>query len=135
MRAILVMLLFTFASFLTPEARAEQLHLLGEWQQIESNAGKCDDCRITIRRTGTHLTITGSNGWSAVVKARPGTNGAIGWGKWEAKSGGSYGGHEFTLHIGTVHDKLLMVMSVPKPGNKISKIKAAFEKIPWANKV
>ena len=103
--------------------------LSGEWRQVSSNAGKCDNCRVTVEISGRNLAVTANNGWSAVVQ--PGSQDGTfvaGKGSWKPGFGGAYGGKAFFLNLGIVDDRLLMLMTVPGPDGKLSNIKATFEK-------
>jgi hypothetical protein len=128
MRAILALLLVVFSTSWAPQAVAES-QIQGEWKQLASNAGQCADCRVAIERNGSGFTVTANNGWSAVVRPKPdGKYGITGRGKWKPGAGGSYGGTDFLLFLAVIDDKLYMIMTVPKPSNRISEIKAVFER-------
>ena len=129
MRILLALLLLIFAPILGAQADPGSVSLQGDWRQIVSNAGQCEDCRISIERKGLDFHVTASNGWSAVVRPQSGdVSLVLGKGHWQPDSGGTYGGRSFDLLLGLVDDKLVMIMSVRKPGGRISRIKAAFEK-------
>ena len=129
MRILLALLLLIFAPILGAQADPGSVSLQGDWRQIVSNAGQCEDCRISIERKGPDFHVTASNGWSAVVRPQSGdVSLVLGKGHWQPDSGGTYGGRSFDLLLGLINDKLVMIMSVRKPGGHISRIKAAFEK-------
>ena len=129
MRILLALLLLIFAPILGAQADPGSVSLQGDWRQIVSNAGQCEDCRISIERKGLDFHVTASNGWSAVVRPQSGdVSLVLGKGRWQPNSGGTYGGRSFDLLLGLVDDKLIMIMTVRKPGGRISRIKAAFEK-------
>ena len=129
MRILLALLLLTIAPILDAQAQPGAASLQGNWHQIVSNAGQCEDCRISIERKGLDFHVTASNGWSAVVRPHSGdVSLVLGQGRWQPNSGGTYGGRSFDLLLGVIDDKLIMIMTVRKPGGRISRIKAAFEK-------
>jgi hypothetical protein len=85
--------LYTFAvalavSQLATRAAAQTEGLLGVWQQIESNAGKCPTCQVSFAQTAAALTVTANNGWAATVVVN--RNGdliaATGTGRWSSRS-------------------------------------------------
>lgn len=104
--------------------------LSGEWHQVFSNAGKCDDCRVTVKMNGQNLTVTANNGWSAILQPTSfqGKTFVAGKGSWKPGFGGTYEGKPFFLNLGIVDDRLLIVMTVPSPDGKLRNIKATFEK-------
>ena len=129
MRILLALLLLTIAPILDAQAQPGAASLQGNWHQIVSNAGQCEDCRISIERKGLDFHVTASNGWSAVVRPHSGdVSLVLGQGRWQPNSGGTYGGRSFDLLLGVIDDKLIMIMTVRKPGGRISQIRAAFKK-------
>jgi len=105
--------------------------LSGEWHQVSSSAGKCGDCRVTVKMSGQSLTVTANNGWSAIVQptSLQGKIFVAGKGSWKPGFGGTYGGKAFFLNVGLVDDRLMMLMTVPYPDGKLNNIKATFEKV------
>ncbi len=79
-------------------AAAQAEHWVGEWRQVESNAGPCPSCRITISGTGRVLTVTANNGWTAQVMAavENGLAAAHGEGQWNEARVGRLAGLPFT---------------------------------------
>uniref|UniRef100_Q07J92 Lipocalin-like domain-containing protein n=1 Tax=Rhodopseudomonas palustris (strain BisA53) TaxID=316055 RepID=Q07J92_RHOP5 len=101
--------------------------LPGEWYQIASNAGKCQDCRIRIERVGQDFTVTSNNGWSAIVRQSfQGKPFVAGKGGWRQNFGGVYAGRAFFLNLGMKGDELLMLMTVPSPDGNLQNIEAIF---------
>jgi len=114
-------------------AQAESIPLQslpGEWHQVVSNAGKCADCKIVVETSGQDFVVRASNGWSAIVRPSffQGKTFIAGKGSWEPKVGGVYGGKAFSLNLGLLNDKLLMLMTVPGPHGQLYNVKAVFEK-------
>src|SRR4051812_17646671 len=66
-RVALLCLLAAASTSLTGRADAQQDLLEGAWQQIQSNAGACPKCRISLAKRGESLSVVANNGWSAVV--------------------------------------------------------------------
>src|ERR1700704_918194 len=64
----------------------------GAWQQIESNAGACPKCRISIDQHGSSWTVTANNGWEATLAGESiGSMNATGAGNWKTLSGAMAG--------------------------------------------
>ncbi|WP_034858951.1 hypothetical protein [Sinorhizobium sojae] len=127
-------LVLTFGSF--SQAKADNRSLAGIWQQIVSNAGKCDKCRITIKQQGSVLRVTSNNGWFAIVEAdkRGKSNALSGVGRWEPGYGGSYGRASFDIHFTLTDGQLYMNMTVPMKNGPTQVIKAIFDKLPSGNR-
>jgi hypothetical protein len=125
---LLLAILLTWPSLAQTEPVVLRV-LPGEWFQIASNAGKCPDCRIRIERAGQDLTVTSSNGWSAIVRQSfQGKPFVAGKGGWRQNVRGVYGGREFYLNLGMKGDELLMLMTVPSPDGNLHNIKAIFRR-------
>ncbi|MDX0698062.1 hypothetical protein GOD53_29115 [Sinorhizobium medicae] len=127
-------LVLTFGTF--TQAKAENRGLAGSWQQIASNAGKCDKCRITIEQQGSVLRVTSNNGWFAIVEAdqRGKSNTLSGVGRWKPGYGGSYSRASFDIHFTLTDGQLYMNMTVPMKKRPTQVIKAIFDKLPSGNR-
>src|SRR5690242_7153108 len=79
----------------TSPARADDALAGGAWQQIESDAGACPKCRITIDRRGQSFHVTANNGWTATLVAQEsgGATQAGGVGRWSDRAGVLAGKH------------------------------------------
>ncbi|GEC16195.1 hypothetical protein [Nitrobacter winogradskyi] len=132
MRTAVFALLLTISSTWSNLVQAESSslrYLTGEWYQIDSNAGKCADCRILIERNGEDFTVKANNGWSAIV--RPSFEGkpfVAGKGSWPPNFGDVYGGKAFFLNLGIKEDELLMLMTVPGRDGELRNVKAIFRR-------
>lgn len=103
--------------------------LPGEWYQIDSNAGKCSDCRIRIETVGEEFSVNANNGWSGIVRLSfQGKPLVAGRGSWRSNFGGNYAGREFFLNLGMKGDDLLMLMTVPTSDGRLHNIKAIFRR-------
>ncbi|WP_320200569.1 hypothetical protein RMR16_009055 [Agrobacterium sp. rho-13.3] len=124
---------FTFCSL--TQMRAEQSNFTGNWQQIVSNAGQCDKCRIAIKEQGSVLRITSNNGWFAVAEIGKGGQSTTfsGIGRWKPGHGGSYSSASFNVHFTLTDGQLYMKMSVPIENRPVRVIKAIFDKLPSTN--
>jgi hypothetical protein len=107
---------YTFAialavSQLATRAAAQSDQLLGVWQQMESNAGNCPACQISIEQTTSALTVTANNGWSATVVANQKGNlvAATGNGRWSLRSK-PLAGKAFSVDFVVRDDRLYMTM-------------------------
>lgn len=118
-------------------ARAGSLSLPGQWQQVVSNAGRCDRCRIAIKQQGPVLRVTSNNGWSAIVEAdKGGASGtASGVGRWKSDLGNRYNQMSFTVRFTLTDGQLYMNMTVPMENGASNVIKAIFEKLPPGRRV
>jgi hypothetical protein len=94
-------------------AAAQADPLLGVWLQIESNAGNCPTCRISIDQTTSALTVTANNGWSATVVANRQDDliAATGNGRWSSRSK-PLAGRVFSVDFVVRDDRLYMTMLV-----------------------
>ena len=100
-------------SQLATRASAQADPLLGVWLQIESNAGNCPTCRISIDQTTSALTVTANNGWSATVVANRQDDliAATGNGRWSSRSK-PLAGRAFSVDFVVRDDRLYMTMLV-----------------------
>jgi hypothetical protein len=132
MRSTIIGFLFAISSAGPGLAQTEPVplrNLQGEWHQIDSNAGKCSDCRIRIERVGEDFKVNASNGWSAIARSSfQGKPFISGKGSWRMNFGGVYSGKEFFLNLGMQGDELLMLMTMPSPDGQLQNIKAIFRK-------
>ena len=95
-----------------PAAAAEDIEtIVGEWEQIASNAGACPTCRITFETRGKSFTVTANNGWAATLSDIRATE-LSGAGEWDASVRGWPAGHAFTIHFRREGDRLQMTMTV-----------------------
>ncbi|MCM2472768.1 hypothetical protein HGO38_04655 [Rhizobium sp. CG5] len=117
------------------QAKADSPSLIGSWQQVVSNAGQCDTCRITIKKQGSVLRVTSNNGWFAIVEAdKPGKFNAVsGVGRWKPGHGGSYSRAAFDIHFTLTDSQIYMNMTVPMKDRPAQVIKAIFDKLPTDN--
>jgi hypothetical protein len=100
-------------SQLATRASAQPDPLLGVWPQIESNAGNCPTCRISIDQTTSALAVTANNGWSATVVANRQDDliAATGNGRWSSRSK-PLAGRAFSVDFVVRDDRLYMTMLV-----------------------
>jgi hypothetical protein len=108
-------------------AAAQAGHWIGEWRQVESNAGQCPSCRITIFGTGRVLTVIANNGWTAQAMAavENGLAAARGEGQWNEARVGRLAGLPFAIHLIERGDRLHMTMRIMRAG-RTSTVRAAF---------
>ena len=110
---LLCSLAIASTSFAGPADAQEDL-IEGAWQQIESNAGACPKCRISIAQKGQSLSVVANNGWSAVVSIE-GTKDPIeatGTGVWVPGKIGTWAGRRFNVVFRLVDQRLYMSMRV-----------------------
>ena len=86
------------AAFVLPvSAEEEQAEsILGEWQQIATNAGACPTCRIAFRTGGRGIVVSANNGWTATL-VRTGPTDLTGDGRWDTQGRGWPTGRAFTI--------------------------------------
>lgn len=108
-------------------AAAQAGHWVGEWRQVESSAGQCPSCRITISGMGRVLTVIASNGWTAQVSAdvENGLAAAHGEGQWSETGTGGLAGLPFAVHLTERGNRLHMTMQIMRAG-RTWRIRAAF---------
>ena len=81
---------------LLSSVRAQESGLAGDWHQIESNAGACPKCRVSIGDIEMSVRATANNGWSANLE--PGTTNRVeanGTGVWAPGRSGTAAGRNF----------------------------------------
>ena len=109
---------------------AEADQLLGVWQQIESNAGKCPKCQISIDRSMLVLTVIANNGWSATVVANH--NGdpisVAGEGRWSSRSK-PLAGKAFSVDFVLRDARLYMTMVVDPGSGSRRTVKGVFGRL------
>lgn len=108
-------------------AAAQAGHWIGDWQQLESNAGQCRSCRVAITGDGRTLTVTANNGWTARVAAgvEHGLAAARGEGKWDGARTGTLADAPFHIHLVERGMRLHMTMRVATSG-RMRVIRAVF---------
>lgn len=108
-------------------AAAQAGHWVGDWRQVESSAGQCPSCQITISGMGRVLTVTASNGWTAQVTAdvENGLAAARGEGQWSEARAGGLAGLPFAIHLTERGNRLHMTMQIIRAGRTWT-IRAAF---------
>lgn len=127
---LLCLLAVASTSFAGPADAQEDL-IEGPWQQIESNAGACPRCRISIAQKGDSLSVVASNGWSAVVGVI-GTKDPIeatGTGAWAPGKIGTMAGRRFNVVFRLVDQRLYMSMRVEMEDGSRRLIKAVFGRV------
>jgi hypothetical protein len=123
---LLCLLALASTSFSGPACAQEDL-IEGAWQQIESNAGACPRCRISIAQKGASLIVVANNGWLAVVGE--GTKGpieAMGTGEWAPGKIGTTAGRRFNVIFRLVDQRLYMSMRVEMEDGSRRLIAAVF---------
>jgi hypothetical protein len=127
---LLCLLAIASTSFPGP-ADAQEYLVEGAWQQIESNAGACPKCRISIVQKGESLSVTANNGWSAVVGFE-GTKDpleATGSGVWALGKVGTTAGRRFSVGFRLMDQRLYMSMRVEMEDGSRRLIKAVFGRV------
>jgi hypothetical protein len=114
-------------SQLATRAAAQADQLLGVWQQIESNAGKCSTCQISIDQRTPALTVTANNGWSATVVASQKGDliAATGGGRWSSRSK-PLAGQVFSVEFIVRDARLYMTMLVDSGSGRRQIVKSVF---------
>jgi hypothetical protein len=104
----------------------------GAWQQIESNAGACPKCRISIDQHGSSWTVTANNGWEAALVAGEsiGSMNAAGAGHWNSALTGAMAGKRFNVDIVLKDQRLYMSMVVDMENGSWRTIHGVFGR-PW----
>ena len=125
-------LTYTFAIVLAESqtatrAAAQADQLLGVWQQIAPNAGKCPTCQISIDQTTSTLTVTANNGWSATVVASQKDDlvAATGNGRWSSRSK-PLAGKAFSVDFVVRDARLYMIMLVDSVSGPRQIVKGVF---------
>jgi hypothetical protein len=128
--SLLCLLAIASTSFAGP-ADAQEYLVEGAWQQIESNAGACPKCRISIAQKGESLSVVANNGWSAVVGVQ-GTKDpleATGTGVWALGKIGTTAGRRFSVGFRLMDQRLYMSMRVEMEDGSRRLIKAVFGRV------
>jgi hypothetical protein len=128
--SLLCLLTIASTSFADP-ADAQEYLVEGAWQQIESNAGACPKCRISIAQKGESLSVVANNGWSAVVGVQ-GTKDpleATGTGVWALGKIGTTAGRRFSVGFRLMDQRLYMSMRVEMEDGSRRLIKAVFGRV------
>uniref|UniRef100_Q07IV1 Lipocalin-like domain-containing protein n=1 Tax=Rhodopseudomonas palustris (strain BisA53) TaxID=316055 RepID=Q07IV1_RHOP5 len=110
-------------------AQAQVDFLLGEWQQIASNAGACPTCQISLAHGGDAIAVTANNGWSARVseQRRVGVIAAAGNGRWRS-AGRGLDGKPFSIDLEWRGDRLYMTMRIDL-GPGVRTVKAVYGRL------
>ena len=127
----LVAVAFSIA-LMTGHANAQAERLLGDWQQIESNAGACPTCRISVDGDSSSLTVIANNGWSANIIAAEKNNitGATGSGRWNPRANKSIANKPFNIVFIVKGARLYMKMFIDGANGSRQAVKGVFER-PW----
>lgn len=129
--SFLCLLAIASTSFADP-ASAQQYLVEGDWQQIESTAGACPKCRISIVQKGESLGVVANNGWSAVVGvlvARDHPLEATGTGAWALGKIGTMAGRRFSVGFRLVDQRLYMSMRIQMEDGSRRLVKAVFGRV------
>jgi hypothetical protein len=104
----------------------------GAWQQIESNAGACPKCRISIDQHGSSWTVTANNGWEATLVGGDsiGSMNAAGAGNWKPTLTGAMAGKRFNVDFVLKDQRLYMSMFVDMGNGSWRTIRGVFGR-PW----
>lgn len=131
MRRPLPIALAAFWIVWTAPARGADDALAGAWQQIESNAGACPRCRISIDPHGASLTVTANNGWAATLAEGKGDGSvrASGAGNWKSNVTGAMAGKGFNVDFILKDERLYMWMSVDTGHGSRRTIRGVFGRI------
>ncbi|WDZ80565.1 hypothetical protein PWG15_22550 (plasmid) [Ensifer adhaerens] len=110
--------------------RADGSAFAGQWRQLTSTAGRCDQCYIGIVKHGDLLTVTSNTGWQAVVNAEDFSDLelAAGAGQWKSTVSGVYGGKHFGIQFVRRGRQLQMFMVVSQAAGRPLSIRATFER-------
>lgn len=105
--------------------------LLGDWQQLQSNAGACPACRIAIDQAGSGLAVSANNGWSARINVGRHVDdmAAGGRGQWNGAAGRGYAGRAFDAVFTLRGDRLYLVMTPDRSGGSRSTVKAVYGRL------
>jgi hypothetical protein len=123
--ALATLLVWTFPS------RGDEGLIVGPWQQIESNAGACPKCRISIEPHRTTLTVTANNGWAATVvtEEKDGSIKATGIGNWRSSLKGAMAGKRFRIDFVLMDQRLYMSMLVDMGNGSKQTIRGIFGRV------
>ena len=135
MRRSLLVTLPVFLVFWSFAARGDDGvdQIAGAWQQIESNAGTCPHCRVSIDQHDSSVTVTANNGWSAdlVVGKKDGSVKAIGKGRWRSSLTGAIAGKQFNVDFVLKDKRLYMSMLVDMGNGSRRTIRVVFGRL-WS---
>lgn len=111
-------------------ARADGHAFAGQWRQLTSTTGRCDQCYIGIVRHGDLLTVTSNTGWQAVLNVEDFADLelAAGTGQWKSAVSGVYGGKHFGIQFVRRGRQLQMFMVVSQAIGRPLSIRATFER-------
>jgi hypothetical protein len=107
------------ASMTPVKAQVDQID--GAWQQLESNAGVCPGCRISIDQGNVSWAVIANNGWMARIVSPPDGDAtrATGIGRWNSGLAGGFAGKPFEVDFVLRDQRLYMSMRVDmKNGSK-----------------
>jgi hypothetical protein len=112
-------------------ADAQEDLIEGAWQQIESNAGACAKCHISVAPKGEALSVVANNGWSAVVSVQPMKEPleAMGTGMWVPGRSGTAAGRPFNVVFRLIRQRLYMSMRVDMEDGSRRQINAVFGRV------
>jgi len=105
--------------------------IAGDWQQIESNAGACAKCRLSVQQRGSSLAVTANNGWSAsvVVEQQTMSARAGGAGRWGSNVTRAYAGRPFNVEFTLKGQRLYMAMRVELADGSRRTIRAVYGRV------
>jgi hypothetical protein len=129
-RLLQSLLIVAAATLSAVSAYAGEPAFHGRWQQVDSNAGRCETCLIGIVRHGEILTVTANNGWSAIIQAdrRGQALFATGTGQWRNVTSAVYRNAPFELGFVRKDEQLHMLMMVKSDDGTTSTIKGVFSR-------
>jgi hypothetical protein len=127
---VIAFVALTVTLFVT-HAEAQTGELLGVWQQIEANAGRCPACQISITRAASDLLVTASNGWSANIVEADSDNSisASGHGRWTSSGNTPLSGSAFTADFVLKGARLYMTMRIDAKSGSRRVVKAVFARV------
>jgi hypothetical protein len=127
----MVAIIFSIA-LMTGHARAQAEQMRGEWRQVESNAGACPTCQISIGGEASSLTVIANNGWSATIVAgeKNSVIGATGSGRWNSRANKSIANKPFNIVFIVRGMRLYMTMFIDGANGSRQAVKGVFER-PW----
>jgi hypothetical protein len=110
---------------------AQTEKLVGEWQQLSSNAGACPHCRVTFAGDGQRFRVMANNGWSANVEIRDAGSAAhaSGSGQWQPRSSGAAPWLPFSVDFTLQDQRLHMTMTGEDQNGRKRVIKAVFSRV------
>jgi hypothetical protein len=128
---VLIAFVALYAVQFAARAEAQTGELLGAWQQLESNAGQCPACQISITRAASDLLVTASNGWSANVIEADSDNSisASGHGRWTSSGNTPLSGSTFTVDFVLKRSRLYMTMRIDMKNGSRRVVKAVFGRV------